>query len=125
MQTVHALRVYVQDMTTLAYLNEPGVLCNLRARYELDLIYTYTGSILIAVNPFAHLPQLYGCAAGLEGMTRDDSSCALAQLQTAWKNAASCELRASSCSSLPMRRQASCAILQNVATRAAPAPLRH
>ena len=49
-------------MTTLAYLNEPGVLWNLRSRYVLDAIYTYTASILIAVNPFAHLPQLYGCA---------------------------------------------------------------
>ena len=54
-------------MTTLAYLNEPGVLCNLRARYELDLIYTYTGSILIAVNPFARLSQLYGCVSWQAG----------------------------------------------------------
>lgn len=50
----------VQDMTTLSYLNEPGVLWNLKARYQLDGIYTYTGSILIAVNPFASLPLLYG-----------------------------------------------------------------
>ena len=49
-----------QDMTTLSYLNEPGVLWNLRCRYLLDAIYTYTGSILIAVNPFARLPHLYG-----------------------------------------------------------------
>lgn len=49
-----------QDMTTLSYLNEPGVLWNLKARYQLDGIYTYTGSILIAVNPFASLPLLYG-----------------------------------------------------------------
>lgn len=47
-------------MTTLSYLNEPGVLWNLKCRYMLDAIYTYTGSILIAVNPFARLPQLYG-----------------------------------------------------------------
>ncbi|DBA65606.1 TPA: hypothetical protein ACH3X2_002670 [Trebouxia sp. C0005] len=50
----------VEDMTTLSYLNEPGVLWNLKARYQLDGIYTYTGSILIAVNPFASLPLLYG-----------------------------------------------------------------
>ena len=49
-----------QDMTTLAYLNEPGVLDNLKARYTVDDIYTYTGSILIAVNPFQRLPHLYG-----------------------------------------------------------------
>lgn len=50
----------MQDMTTLSYLNEPGVLWNLKCRYVLDAIYTYTGSILIAVNPFARLPHLYG-----------------------------------------------------------------
>ena len=50
----------MQDMTTLSYLNEPGVLWNLKCRYMLDAIYTYTGSILIAVNPFARLPELYG-----------------------------------------------------------------
>ncbi len=47
-------------MTTLSYLNEPGVLHNLRTRYTHDAIYTYTGSILIAINPFASLPHLYG-----------------------------------------------------------------
>ena len=47
-------------MTTLAYLNEPGVLWNLKVRYQQDDIYTYTGSILIAVNPFAAMPHLYG-----------------------------------------------------------------
>lgn len=50
----------VEDMTTLSYLHEPGVLWNLEARYALDDIYTYTGSILIAVNPFMGLPHLYG-----------------------------------------------------------------
>lgn len=49
-----------QDMTTLAYLNEPSVLWNLKVRYQTDDIYTYTGSILIAVNPFAPMPHLYG-----------------------------------------------------------------
>ncbi|MFS7944635.1 putative myosin ATPase [Helianthus anomalus] len=49
----------VDDMTKLAYLNEPGVLDNLKKRYALNEIYTYTGSILIAVNPFTKLPHLY------------------------------------------------------------------
>ncbi|GJP38325.1 hypothetical protein CLOM_g22778 [Closterium sp. NIES-68] len=49
----------VDDMTKLAYLHEPGVLHNLAVRYSLDEIYTYTGSILIAVNPFQRLPHLY------------------------------------------------------------------
>jgi len=49
----------VDDMTKLSYLHEPGVLQNLSTRYELNEIYTYTGNILIAVNPFQRLPHLY------------------------------------------------------------------
>ncbi|KAJ1292593.1 hypothetical protein BS78_01G001600 [Paspalum vaginatum] len=49
----------VEDMTRLAYLHEPGVLQNLKSRYGLNEIYTYTGNILIAVNPFQRLPHLY------------------------------------------------------------------
>ncbi|CAN1185840.1 XI-K [Linum perenne] len=50
----------VDDMTKLSYLHEPGVLSNLASRYELNEIYTYTGNILIAINPFQRLPHLYG-----------------------------------------------------------------
>ncbi|XP_019455075.1 PREDICTED: myosin-6-like [Lupinus angustifolius] len=49
----------VDDMIKLAYLHEPGVLDNLRSRYDINEIYTYTGNILIAVNPFIKLPHLY------------------------------------------------------------------
>ncbi|CAI9290550.1 unnamed protein product [Lactuca saligna] len=49
----------VDDMTRLTYLHEPGVLQNLKSRYDADDIYTYTGNILIAVNPFKRLPDLY------------------------------------------------------------------
>ncbi|GBG65534.1 hypothetical protein CBR_g51126 [Chara braunii] len=50
----------VDDMTKLSYLHEPGVLQNLYIRYQLDMIYTYTGNILIAVNPFQKMPHLFG-----------------------------------------------------------------
>ncbi|TYI16406.1 hypothetical protein ES332_A08G252700v1 [Gossypium tomentosum] len=49
----------VDDMTKLSYLHEPGVLQNLKTRYELNEIYTYTGNILIAINPFQTLPHIY------------------------------------------------------------------
>ncbi|KAG2693975.1 hypothetical protein I3760_08G119800 [Carya illinoinensis] len=49
----------VDDMTKLSYLHEPGVLQNLKTRYELNEIYTYTGGILIAINPFQRLPHIY------------------------------------------------------------------
>ncbi|XP_031262492.1 myosin-16 isoform X2 [Pistacia vera] len=49
----------VDDMTKISYLHEPGVLHNLATRYEINEIYTYTGNILIAVNPFQGLSNLY------------------------------------------------------------------
>ncbi|XVE84815.1 hypothetical protein DITRI_Ditri17bG0043100 [Diplodiscus trichospermus] len=49
----------VDDMTKLAYLHDPGLLQNLKCRYDINEIYTYTGNILIAVNPFRSLPHLY------------------------------------------------------------------
>ncbi|EFH45739.1 predicted protein [Arabidopsis lyrata subsp. lyrata] len=49
----------VDDMTRLAYLHEPGVLQNMKSRFDVNEIYTYTGNILIAVNPFRRLPHLY------------------------------------------------------------------
>ncbi|KAF9605794.1 hypothetical protein IFM89_018521 [Coptis chinensis] len=49
----------VDDMTKLSYLHEPGVLQNISTRYELNEIYTYTGNILIAINPFQRLSHLY------------------------------------------------------------------
>jgi myosin-5 len=47
-------------MTRLPHLHEPGVLWNIKQRYAFDDIYTYTGSILIAVNPFANLGEARG-----------------------------------------------------------------
>jgi len=46
----------VEDMAELGYLNEPGVLHNLRTRYNLDRIYTYSGLFLVAVNPYKRFP---------------------------------------------------------------------
>ncbi|KAJ4726841.1 Myosin [Melia azedarach] len=49
----------VDDMTKLSYLHEPAVLHNLATRYEINEIYSYTGNILIALNPFQALSHLY------------------------------------------------------------------
>ncbi|XP_015788511.1 myosin-VIIa-like isoform X2 [Tetranychus urticae] len=46
----------VQDLTALSNIDEHGINTNLRVRYEKDRIYTYTGTILVAVNPYKELP---------------------------------------------------------------------
>lgn len=42
----------VADLTSLTYLHEPAILYSLKERYGKNTIYTYTGPILLAVNPF-------------------------------------------------------------------------
>ena len=46
----------VDDMAELTHLNEPSVIHNLHTRYQSDLIYTYSGLFLVAVNPYCPLP---------------------------------------------------------------------
>jgi myosin-5 len=48
------------DLTTLTHLHEPAVVFCLKRRYEQDAIYTYTGKILLALNPFRDCKKLYG-----------------------------------------------------------------
>jgi hypothetical protein len=50
----------VNDNTELMYLNDASLLWNLRCRYLSDSIYTYTGYILIAINPYKDINGLYG-----------------------------------------------------------------
>ncbi|KAG8470730.1 hypothetical protein KFE25_009151 [Diacronema lutheri] len=44
------------DNTQLAHLDEANMLHNLSVRYDVGQIYTYVGTILVAVNPYAELP---------------------------------------------------------------------
>jgi len=46
----------VQDLIELTHLHEPAILYTLHERYDDSQIYTYTGPILIAINPFWRVP---------------------------------------------------------------------
>ena len=44
------------DMITLPHLHEPAILHAIGDRFDRGEIYTWTGPVLIAVNPFQRLP---------------------------------------------------------------------
>lgn len=44
------------DLINLPHLHEPAILHAVHERFKQDKIYTYTGPVLIAVNPFQRLP---------------------------------------------------------------------
>lgn len=47
----------VDDITSLLYIHEPGILSNLSLRYQQKLSYTFMSCVLIAVNPLRSLPS--------------------------------------------------------------------
>ena len=51
--------VGINDMTNLAYLHEPAVLNCIDSRYADRNIYTYSGIVLVAVNPYQEMSDLY------------------------------------------------------------------
>ena len=48
-----------RDLIILTHLHEPSILSALETRFYSSQIYTNTGPILIAVNPFQKIPNLY------------------------------------------------------------------
>ncbi|KAJ7650712.1 P-loop containing nucleoside triphosphate hydrolase protein [Roridomyces roridus] len=46
----------VDDLATLSHLNEPSILHAVQSRYLQRKIYTYSGIVLLAVNPFETVP---------------------------------------------------------------------
>lgn len=45
----------IDDMSELTFLNEASVLYNLENRYNDDMIYTYSGLFLVAINPYSNI----------------------------------------------------------------------
>lgn len=64
------------DLTNLSHLNEPAVLQAIKLRYAQKEIYTYSGIVLIATNPFAKVDSLYvpGMAQIYAGKSRNDQA---------------------------------------------------
>ncbi|GMF41848.1 unnamed protein product [Phytophthora fragariaefolia] len=54
-----AARLDVDDLTQLVELDETSILAALEARFEQHKIYTNTGAILLAVNPFRKIADVY------------------------------------------------------------------
>jgi len=50
----------VKDVTTLLVLSEESVMQNTMVRFARDELYTFVGTILLAVNPYKMIPSLYG-----------------------------------------------------------------
>jgi len=48
------------DLITLTHLHEPSVVESLQYRYGMDKIYTSTGPVLLALNPFQTVRGMYG-----------------------------------------------------------------
>lgn len=48
-----------EDLVEMTHLHESAIVHALRARYRKNIIYTNTGAILLALNPFKHLDHLY------------------------------------------------------------------
>ena len=47
------------DLVQMTHLHEPSIVHALRSRYKRNIIYTNTGNILLALNPFRKLDGLY------------------------------------------------------------------
>ena len=46
----------INNLINLCHLHEPSVLHHIHKRYNSDIIYTFTGDILLSVNPFKSIP---------------------------------------------------------------------
>ena len=76
----------VDDLIGLTHLHEPAILHALRLRYDEDIIYTSTGPILIAVNPFKKMPHIYSDDKMQEYRRQGESAGTATSFTTPFKN---------------------------------------
>lgn len=58
-----------ENLQNLSFLNEPEMLTHLRSRYEKNLIFTYTGPILLSINPFDEVVPSPSCVKLIQRYT--------------------------------------------------------
>ncbi|KAJ3132723.1 Myosin type-2 heavy chain 1 [Physocladia obscura] len=73
MPNVTSMQDNVDDLSLLSYLHEPAILDIIKNRFTAQQIYTYSGMVLIAVNPFATV-DIYSSEVMFEysGKKRDE-----------------------------------------------------
>ena len=49
----------LDNLSCLKIINIPSIMNVLRQRYEKDIIYTFNGNVLISINPFKKIKNLY------------------------------------------------------------------
>jgi myosin heavy subunit len=57
----------LSDLAQLPHLHEAALLDAIKNRFHSNIIYTYTGPILLAVNPFEKLPNMYETSVSPQG----------------------------------------------------------
>ncbi len=65
---VASLRNHFDDMVRMEEVNDATILHNLQLRFAADLVYTNIGTILVSVNPFKWIRDLYSPDVAREHM---------------------------------------------------------
>lgn len=60
----------MENLIDLLHLNEPEILFYLEKRYDKNIIYTYTGPVLIVINPFNNILPDPKCEGILQSFTQ-------------------------------------------------------
>ena len=62
------------NLIELTHLHEPSLIKSLKDRYEQDKVYTFCGKILLALNPFRQMQELYSKATMKQYWIQDGGS---------------------------------------------------